>query len=308
MLLNVVAQDKGWLFADLLRHFERVASPGVSVRSTAEPIDADAWLYMRPIELGSSPDLSRTVCCLHDLFGDNPPGRFDHLPNVAGIVATHPDQLTATVEPLGIPSICRPIGPLEWFDCRHEKPSRFCVGWVGRPMVWHGQDIKRLGAFTAAIRHAAAEIGTFDVLLLGSNLGKVAGEIADTGCSVELVDRSDVDLSMYPGFYRKMSLHVVTSETEAGPCCFYEAAATGVPTISSMTGWPRELIKHGLTGYLYGHAGIIGPYIVDAYHMQDYWHRQRHEIARMMEGYTLEGWIQDCCQFVRTVTESRRAA
>ena len=92
-LVNVCLEGaEDWLFGDLKLGFPKHQLPGLRVIATETPVpDADAWIYIRTSEAASSPDLERTVVCIHDLYqhGDSysPNGDRSAVRKAAAIVA-----------------------------------------------------------------------------------------------------------------------------------------------------------------------------------------------------------------------------
>jgi len=54
-------------------------------------------------------------------------------------------------------------------------------------------------------------------------------------CSLYL--RKHHPIEDYPAFYNEMDCLLITSSTEAGPLTLFEALATGIPVVSTPTGW-----------------------------------------------------------------------
>lgn len=238
-MINPYCRSLGWLFDDLKRHL-RDASPSVIASEDPDP-DADAYICIRTSELSRSPDLPRTIVQLHSLIWDH---HLDvqALREVGGIVVTHPKQLD-TLQELGIALdrkaiLCRPIGSLEWFTLRDSMPDTFTVGWVGRPILWRGRDIKRLSLFVEAVKlaHRQTEVRA---LLVGERLRNAGAELRKAGVSVELHERADTPISSYPALYHRMDALVVTAEPEPGPLSVWEALACGVPVVSTPRSWVR---------------------------------------------------------------------
>lgn len=290
-LVNVVAKNRGWLFEDLKDHFYAGADRlGVGVACSDEPWPtADAWIYLRTHEAASSPDPSRTVAQIHDMFADDygPDGPRRCVEKCGAVSLTHPDQL-ALVRDAGIRTptglcLCQPIGCTADFR-PPESVSReeFTIGWVGRPMSYRGVDIKRC--------EMAAEImGTLEAVyvLIGSGLAEMVRRLGSQSLYFE---RPPLAASAYPSIYRQMDALLITSLSEAGPLCLFEALACGVPVVSTRVGWASRMIEDGVNGYLYDTIPEAIGRLESIRRDIDAWRERRHSIATT-QPHRLEDWI-----------------
>lgn len=274
-----------WLFEDLARHLCRVgAEMGHECLWTADPCDAHAWVVLRTVEVGTTPDPARTVGMIHDLYPDDygPGGTREAVWSCGGLVLTHPEQKRIIFQEIGnvallAPQICRPIGacreffvvgglttedehgPISERYTQYRPPGDpFTVGWVGRPITYRGRDIKRLDRLVGAVRELGPPVR---VLLVGSNLAETAELLRQAGAEVELHDR-------YPGrgpwetwapaLYARMDALLITSELEAGPMCLFEALAAGVPVVTTPCGWAdlRSAPHHAWLSRIPRHLGL----------------------------------------------------
>lgn len=309
-MINVVAKNRSWLFEDLKVHFEEGGRRlGVEVKASEEPLAAaTSWIYLRTHEAASSPDPQRTLVQIHDMFaddyGEGGPRRI--VERCGGVCLTHPDQRNilsdAGISLKGKKVLCRPIGASKAFRPENRLPPDgrpFTVGWVGRPMNYRGQDIKRCDE-AAAILAAAAQ----RVLLVGQNLDAMAESAwaaidASEGSVCEQVlvyDRPPLVHADYPALYGEMDALLIWSTMEAGPLCLFEALASGVPVVSSLVGWAAglatlvadspERCKQALalvrkhSGWYYDHRVDLA---ANSWRLD--WQSQRPA--------SLEGWIED---------------
>lgn len=74
--------------------------------------------------------------------------------------------------------------------------------------------------------------------------------------------------AQYPEIYSKMSVFVSTSTLEGGPIPLIEAMMSNVVPVVSTTGFARDVVQHGINGYLFGpgaNATEVVRLINDAY-------------------------------------------
>lgn len=249
MLINVVARDRGWLFRDLQLHAVRVggAAIGLDVMASEFAVErAAAWIYIRTAEAVESPDLSRTVVQIHDLFG----GYEAALPRgvavrgAGALTFTHPQQrrplrrLPIFQDTRERRLITRPIGALERLrPSPVRSPRPFTVGWFGRPFIKDGLELKRADLFVETIRALGHPCR---VRLAGASLEPMHREIERSGFECSIVGRSDgkpwEDIAQ--DAYNSIDALVATSESPAIPLSVFEAWACGVPVVSTPRGWP----------------------------------------------------------------------
>lgn len=311
LTLNIVAKDRGWLFADLQRHYASASTATRRVVASESPLtDADAWVYLRPEEARLAPDLSRTVIQLHDLYGDNPAGRYQAVRDCAGLVVLHPAQLgilTDLCVPLaGKRVLERPLGYLSHFTLRSTvKPTgEFVIGWVGRPAQWQGRDIKR-ALWLPEIMGYLGKVGLRPrLLLVGQGLDTIASQCRGL-CAVDYHRRDSLSLSDYPALYAQMDAHLITSAIECLPTCWFESAATGVPAVATPVGWPAIKISHGETGFLGATPYELALALSRLAHQAVAWRRRGPAIRAMVEGYTLESWIAATLDLAEEVANAR---
>lgn len=130
---------------------------------------------------------------------------------------------------------------------RAEKDGvQFVVGWTGNPK----RSFKGFYDFVVPAVEQAASLRP----------------------GISLKTRFSGPLSTLPRFYDDVDVVVLASVGDAGPSCFTEAGACGVPAISPRTGSPAEVIRHGENGlfvdrsvdsiaraivYLYDHRDLV---------------------------------------------------
>ena len=296
-LINVVASDLGWLFEDFKRHFASASGRRATIVASERPRhDADAWIFLRTREAASSPDPARTVVQIHDQYDEDAyrlGGGRRCVVHCTALVFTHPEQ-RAILARSGIDLsakriVERPIGALSTFNTRSRMPDEFTVGWVGRPVVRGGIDIKRVGWFVDAVRAAGRPLRT---VLLGERLEAAHTALRRRGIDCRYLRKSVYPIERYPRIYQGFDCVVISSSLEAGPLSLFEALASGVPVVSTPVGWATELIRHGENGFLVETVEQMAAALRTLRTERTAWFERRTAIRASLGEYTLEGWVQ----------------
>ncbi|MCK7496528.1 MAG: hypothetical protein MZW92_40675 [Comamonadaceae bacterium] len=89
----------------------------------------------------------------------------------------------------------RPVGALGAFTTRSAMADEFTVGWVGRPVVHGGTDIKRVAWFVDAVRAAG---GPLRAVLLGERLESAHTALRRRGIDCRYLRKSVYPIERYP--------------------------------------------------------------------------------------------------------------
>lgn len=295
--VNVYAENLGWLFEDLKQHFKGLdRAHGFEVLVSDRPLaTADAWVALRTKEASAAPDLRRTVVCIHDLFCEDgmygPGGSRQGVRAAGAVVLSHPDQrrilLGEGISLRGVPVVERPLGALDIFKPRRHHSECFGVGWVGRN---HAR--KRLDWFVEAMTRLSPAPAHTRVTLIGSGLGTAASGLREHGVDCDLYERDAYAIAAYPRLYQGLDCLVITSSTEAGPLPLFEALASGVPVVSTPVGWaPYFSAAAPRYVHLAGSPGEIATCLEQLRGEKRELFDERFEIARLVEGWSLDGWL-----------------
>jgi glycosyltransferase involved in cell wall biosynthesis len=295
--VNVYAENHGWLFEDLKQQFKTLhCIPGFDVSVSDRPLaTADAWVALRTKEAAVSPDIRRTVVCVHDLFSDDgmyqQGGSRQALRDAAALVLSHPDQRRILIEQgislRGVPILERPLGALTIFTPRQRESDRFSVGWVGRDHVR-----KRLGWFVEAIQGLGLGSGQLRVAMIGVGLGEAVDSLRATGVDCSHYDRQAYAISQYPQLYQGLDCIVITSSTEAGPLPLFEALATGLPAVSTPVGWaPYFSQKAPRYVRLANNPREITDHLKQFKSQKEEMFKRRFEIASLVGEWSLDTWL-----------------
>lgn len=294
--VNVVAVDRGWVFEDLKSLFKRTARRDVRVVASERPLrNAGSWIFLRTKEAAFTPDPDRTLVQIHDMFDHalyQGGGERQAVGHCAAVALSHPEQ-RRILENNGIDLgarlvIDRPLGWRDGFVVRQSLPPRFTVAWVGRPAVHYGDEVKRVGWLVEAV--SALELD-LQVVLLGERLESAASQLKMAGVSYRYLRRQDYPAHRYPELYAAFDCVVVTSSSEAGPLCLFEAMACGIPVISTRVGWAPRLIDHGETGFLVDDVRSVREAIRVIADERVSWFERRHAIRSKVEAMSLASWI-----------------
>jgi len=309
--INVcVKGSDDWLFEDLRRGFQSTHVDGVEVMPTETPVqNANGWIFIRTGEAANSPDFSRTVVCIHDLYdhdglyGPGQPRR--QALQAQGVVLCHPRQ-RQILEDAGIDLskslvLERPLGALRQFTVRRScGGGQFRVGWVGRE-----QARKRTTWFAEAMQYFA--VGKTDVVavLIGKELGPLYQRLRADGIACEYFDRAHVSIHSYPALYQQLDCVVITSSTEAGPLPLFEALATGVPVVSTPVGWaPHLASKAPEFVFLADSSKHIATHLETIRSRRAEMLASRFQIAALVEGYHLDDWFQEVLQLAAVLARN----
>ncbi|HKP02672.1 MAG TPA: glycosyltransferase family 4 protein [Chthoniobacterales bacterium] len=311
--VNVCAEGEEWLFGDIKKRFAATRVPGLRVTVSDRPErGADAWVFIRTREAVRSPDLSRSVVCLHDLFeqdGHYLPGGDRAAVRSAGALALcHPEQRRilrdAGITLEGVPVLERPLGALEIFQPRTVLQERFHLGWVGRDH-WR----KRPEWVPEIADRLVAEGLFFRVVLVGKNLDSLAAEMAGLGIECALYERADYPIETYPQLYAKMDCLLITSITEAGPLPLFEALATGVPVVTTPVGWAPHFAARAPEFIRLGECPAeLAANVASLYRERREMFDRRHDIAALAATPRLDSWCGDVLDLAAVVARGNRNA
>jgi glycosyltransferase involved in cell wall biosynthesis len=312
--INVcVKGSDDWLFGDLRKGFQRTHVDGVEVMPSETPVqNADGWIFIRTGEAADSPDLSRTVVCVHDLYdhdgiyGPGQPRR--QALQAHGVVLCHPRQKQilhdAGIDLSQSSVLERPLGALRAFTVRKNYDGiRFRVGWVGRE---HAR--KRTALFAEAMQYFAGGKSDVVAVLIGKELELLSRRLRADGIACEYFERDHVSIHDYPALYQRLDCVVITSSTEAGPLPLFEALATGLPVVSTPVGWAPHLAgKAPDLILLADSAKSIAVHLETIRSRRKEIFASRFQIAALVEGYVLDDWFREVLQLAAILARNGTA-
>lgn len=272
--ISVYCADYGWLFEDLKRKFG--TSGGVTPANEPDP-NAGAWICIRTAEAQASPDLTRTIVQVHDLYD------YDVLAysDAALVLFTHPCQLWHwRKRGFAGRGMVLPIGARSGIPIAREMPACPTIGFFcGETPKMEKQSL----LFREVVQAARADVD-FDVLMIGRNLE----HIRDLG--------TWYDRAAEPDDYRAVDVLFTASVSPAIPLSVYEACSIGVPVISTprwfpIPNWPNIYMAESCEALVACVRAIV-TYRAELY---------RGREASKFSPYLLENWIEFQIDFCRKI-------
>jgi glycosyltransferase involved in cell wall biosynthesis len=296
-VVNVVAENRGWLFEVFKQRLASAAQPGVEVVASDRPLrQAGAWIFIRAREAGSSPDPTRTVVQVHDFFDAGlyrRGGERSVVRSCGAVSLTHPLQkeilAAGGVDLAKLRHIVQPVGWGEASDPQSVPGSIPTVAWIGRPAKHAGADVGRLDLFIEAVRGLRAGAC---VVLVGERLEAAAAALKRAGveCAVH-------GLARYPqaracAWIGAFDCVAITAAGDAAPWPLFDALRAGVPVVSTRMGWAGDLLADGSCGKLADTAEAMREAIEDILGARHAWCRRRAELSSRVEAWSVEAWIR----------------
>ena len=298
-VINVVAENRGWLFESWKRGFAAASMPGFDVVPTDRPLrQAAAWIFIRAKEAIATPDPRRTVVQLHDLLDGGAyraGGVRAGVARCAALSLTHAaqqDLLAASgVDLRARRWVLQPVGWSSAIDAaslRRVVSERPAIAWIGRPATHDGEEATRLAWFVEA---AAAVRQHARVTLVGEKLHGAAAALRRAGveCSVEGIDRQP--LARASEWIGRFDAVVICGGADSGPWPLFDALNAGVPVIAAPVGWAAQLLADGACGRLAETPAAIAGAIRDVLSERARWRDQRTLIHERVAGFSLTTWV-----------------
>lgn len=301
-LINVVAENRGWLFEVWKRRYAQVRRSDLRIVATDRPMrNADAWIFVRAREAGRTPDPTRTLVQIHDLADAGLYQRSAERSAVrdcAALSFTHPRQrdiLQAnSIDVASRQSIVRPVG---WSSidavapstCERASAARApSIAWIGRPAPCKRGDGSQLRTFLDA---AAVLPMRPHTALIGERLEKSAAELRSVGIDCRAYDSKRFPIARCAEWIGHFDCVIVTGETDAGPWPLFDALHAGVPVVATRVGWASELLADGTCGRLVDDSSAMSAAIEGILAQRERWRAQRAQIAARVIDYSLSNWV-----------------
>ena len=306
--INVVAENRGWLFEAWKQCFASAASPGIQVVASDKPLrQADAWIFIRAREAASSPDPARSVVQLHDFYEG---GLYRARAERAGVrccgavALAHPSQrllLAADgVEISGRPHIVQPVG---WMQAGTQSctPGPVpAVAWIGRPASRGGADVSRFGLFAQAMREVR---GPVRVVLAGEQLQPLVAALKQRGVDCTCQDAARFPLRRIAEWIGAFDCVAITAGGDAAPWPLFDALRAGVPVVSTRMGWASDLLADGSCGRLVDTADAMRDAIDAILRERDAWHRRRNDLRSRVQAWSVDAWIRANLELAKTLMQ-----
>jgi len=144
--------------------------------------------------------------------------------------------------------------------------DRIVIGFVGRPRPWH--DLETLLAAVARLRE---DDPRYHLLLVGEMPGDLAAQLQQYGLHDAATLTGAVAHDDVPRHIAAMdvavSTHLPSQEADFyfSPLKLFEYLACGAPVVAADIGQPSQIVRHGVTGFLYppGDAAALAGCIQD---------------------------------------------
>lgn len=296
-VLNVVAENRRWLFEHWKQALARVGTPGFQVVASARPLpDAAAWVFVRAAEAAATPDPQRTLVQIHDFAAGGAYRRGGARAGVAACAAlslAHPSQL-AILEAEGIAAagrrcLVQPVGWQAATPTAAPAGARPRIAWVGRPAHRDGADISGLPGVLEAARGWA---GRVEVVLIGERLEPAAAALRRAGVDARVRGLAQCPIHRAPEWLSGVDALVLTSAADAGPWPIFDALHAGVPVVARPIGWAAELLADGRCGRLAADDDALGPAVLEVIAEREAWRRRRVALRERVAGQSFEAWLR----------------
>jgi hypothetical protein len=298
--INVVAENKGWLFERWKQALAQQALPGYRIVASERPLaQARGWIFLRASEAGRSPDPMRSVVQLHD-FGDAPMYRRDgvraDVARCGALLLAHPDQAQA-LEAAGIDLSQRrwTVQPTGW-SAGTPLPAQTgtlpTLAWIGRPVARRGDggvDTSGLPDFIAAVRGLRSRVR---VVLVGERLEPALRDLKRAGVECAHWSLAQCPLARCAEWIGRFDAVAITGSTDCGPWPLFDAIRAGVPVIAARTGWAPRLLADGGCGVLSDNIDSMRDAIDEVLAQRAQWAQRRATLAPQCVEYSMTAWAQ----------------
>jgi glycosyltransferase involved in cell wall biosynthesis len=292
-LVNVVAENRGWLFETYKQRFAAAVHPGLRVAASEKPLrHADAWIFIRAREAARSPDPARSVVQVHDFAdaGLYRPDRERAALRACGAVSlTHPLQKEIMrVNGLGWEPrhVVQPVGWSEAGVPRAAPDAVPTVAWIGRPARQGGADPDRLQFFIEAARGLRAR-----VILVGEKLAPAAAALKRAGVDCAVLDSARYPQGHASAWLGSFDCVAITSAADSAPWPLFDALHAGVPVVSTPVGWAGELLADGGCGTLAETPQAMGEAIRGILQARERWRGREPELRASVAQWSTTAWI-----------------
>lgn len=307
--VNVVSENRGWLFEVWKQRFASAASAGIEVAASNKPLrHADAWIFIRAREAVSSPDPGRTVVQLHDLFDAGlyrRGGERSVVHSCGAVSMTHPLQkeilAAGGVDLAKLRHLVQPVG---WGEACGPEPvpgSVPTLAWIGRPATHAGADVGGLDFFVEAVRGLRTKAR---VVLVGERLEAAAAALKRAG-----VDCAVHGLARYPqarasAWIGAFDCVAITGTGDAGPWPLFDALHAGVPVVSLRIGWAVDLLAGGGCGVLVDTPEAMRNGIQGILQAREHWRERRPELRASVAAWSTAAWVDANLEAARLLMQA----
>jgi hypothetical protein len=314
--INIVAENKGWLF-ELWKHaLAACPLPGFRLAGSQKPMpQADAWVFLRASEAARSPDPMRSVVQLHDLCAPalyRSGGAREAVARCAGIALTHPDQADI-LRDAGITLSMRrwSMQPVGWRDASTaaaldaDIDDAPLLAWVGRRALLDGRDVSGLDDVVAAVRALRRPLR---LRLIGERLEPVAAELRRDGIECRALGPAQCPLARCADWIARFDAVLVTTRADSGPWPLFDAVRAGVPVVATPVGWAGRLLGDGECGVLVDDAAALPAGIADVLDRRAHWRARREASDARLPASRFDAWAQASLRLAAELAGASRRA
>jgi glycosyltransferase involved in cell wall biosynthesis len=309
-VINVVAQNRGWLFESWKQRLAVASLPGHRIVASKTPLrDAAAWIFIRAREAAATPDVAHTVVQLHD-FADATHyaegAERGCVADCAALSLTHPHQqdilVQAGIDPQARRSIVQPVG---WSRDARIRPGAgaAAVAWIGRPARPADLETSGLAEFIDAVRRLRRRPR---VVLVGERLERAAVAFRKLGVDCRLQTLRACPLDRATEWIGAFRCVVLGRTIDSAPWPLFDALYAGVPVIARPSGWAQLLLADGQCGRLCDDAVAISAAIDELIAADDIWRDRRSDLRARVADYSMSAWVQANLELAANI--ARRAA
>lgn len=296
-VINVVAENKGWLFEHWKQALAAAHMPQFRVAATPKPLrDARAWIFIRAREAGLAPEPARCVVQIHDGLDEGryaAGGERAAVARCGAISLTHPAQ-QAVLERAGI-DLSRRLWQLNtpgWSGkaaARRPNGSLPWVAWVGRPAVHGGVDTSGLDGFVAG---AKVLQGRAHLVLVGEKLSAAAAALRAAGVDCRVHGMREFAMASASEWLSRFDAVAIGGGPDTGPWPLFDALHAGVPVAATRRGWSESLLADGSCGRLVDDASLLGDALLELIAAQPAWRAAALRLAESVKDRSLAAWVQ----------------
>lgn len=161
-------------------------------------------------------------------------------------IGAKPDRVAVVPVPTPLKQFTVPDNRIDWrtkFGIAAEQPVAL---WVGRPVP-----VKNIPLLLGAWQRVVQSLPDARLILAGNMEGApYPAQIQTMGLENSVLLAGRVTFDDLPSLYQSANIYVHSSMYEGGPRVQIEAAAAGIPSVSTDCDGPRDIIQHGKTGLL----------------------------------------------------------
>jgi glycosyltransferase involved in cell wall biosynthesis len=313
-IINVVAENKGWLFEQWKQALAGASQPGYRVAASNKPMpQAEAWIFLRATEAARSPDPMRSVVHLHDLSDPDayrPGGPRADVARCGGILLTHPAQ-EILLRDAGITLAMRrwAMQPVGWGEAQAPLSSSGddvpTLAWFGRPATHNGRDVSGLADFVKAVRKVSVPMR---VVLIGERLEATATALKRAGIDCKVLGTAHCPPSRVAEWIGRFDALAVTSAADCGPWPLFDAVRAGVPVVALRVGWADALLADGRCGHLVADATEMTAAIEAVMAQRGAWRERRIAMPPQCSEFSMQAWLKTNLQLAADLVPQQRMA